>query len=133
MRVFLSHAEHDRAWVSKLADKLRESGLDVWSDASRVEPGANWLLEGGRALQSADAVVIVLSYEASQSPEFQKTIEFALTSPRLKDRVVTIAREEGMPYRFPWILRELPIVENPRSPQAAAEHILRLLPVATSK
>jgi len=59
MHVFISHGEADRPWVSELAKSLRAEGIDVWLDASAVEPGKNWLREAARALERADAMILV--------------------------------------------------------------------------
>lgn len=129
MRVFIGHAEPDREWVVELADSLRAEGLDVWLDASEVEPGENWLRAAAQALDRADAMVLVFSEDGSDSPELQKAFEFALTSPRFKDHLVTVERKKRgqRTPEIPLILKKLAFVPDAANPRVAARRVLRLL------
>jgi len=129
MHVFISHAETDREWVAELANSLRAEGLDVWLDASDVEPGTNWLRAAARALDRADAMILVFSEEGADSLEIQKALDFALTSPRFKDHLVTVERKRrgGRTPYIPSILKKLAFVPRAGDPHLAARRVLRLL------
>jgi hypothetical protein len=48
VRVFISHAEEDRAYAASLGKALTGSGVSVW-EPHDVQPGENWALEAGKA------------------------------------------------------------------------------------
>jgi nucleotide-binding universal stress UspA family protein len=132
MFVFISHGDADREFASEIAESLRSAGVDAWLDASDVEPGTNWLRSAARALDRADAMVLVISAKTSGSPDLKKAFEFALTTPRLENRVITVERRapsQGQ-FRYPWILRDLPFIKEAQDPQRAAEKILKFLKMA---
>jgi hypothetical protein len=133
MFVFISHGDADREFAAEIADSLRNAGVDAWLDASDVEPGTNWLRSGARALDRADAMVLVISAKTSGSPDLKKAFEFALTTPRFENRVITVERRapSQVPFRYPWILRDLPFIKEAQDPQHAAEKILKFLKTAS--
>ncbi|HXW85223.1 MAG TPA: toll/interleukin-1 receptor domain-containing protein [Candidatus Binataceae bacterium] len=112
VKVFVSYSFKDRKWVAELATKLRAEGFDVWED-SLVEPGANWPLEVGRALNSADAIVLVVSPASAKSDSFIREMEFGLTSKKFRNRLIPVMAKKTD--RIPWILKRLNIeVGDPR-------------------
>ena len=129
MFVFISHGDADREFAAEIADSLRNAGVDAWLDASDVEPGTNWLRSGARALDRADAMVLVISAKTSGSPDLKKAFEFALTTRRFENRVITVERRAPLqvPFRYPWILRDLPFIKEAQDPQRAAERIIKFL------
>jgi hypothetical protein len=78
MRVFLSHAREDAKVADVLRAGLSKAGFEVWHDAEQLMPGDNWALELGKALQKAQAMVVLLSPSALTSPSVQREIEYAL-------------------------------------------------------
>ncbi|MEW6366291.1 MAG: toll/interleukin-1 receptor domain-containing protein [Acidobacteriota bacterium] len=103
-RIFLSHAARDHQMASKLAGRLREEGFDVFLQ-EELPAGANFALEVGRKLEKADIMVVLLSPDAVASSWVQREIEYALTSRRLKGRLVPV---QVRPTKdIPWILRHL--------------------------
>ena len=129
MFVFISHGDADREFAGEIAESLRNAGVDAWLDASDVEPGTNWLRSGARALDRADAMVLVISAKTSGSPDLKKAFEFALTTRRFENRVITVERRAPSqgPFRYPWILRDLPFIKEAQNPQRAAERIVKFL------
>jgi hypothetical protein len=132
MFVFISHGDADRDFAAEIASSLRRAGIDAWLDASDVEPGTNWLRSGARALDRADAMILVLSEETSGSPDLKKAFEFAITTPRFENKVITVERRSpgGLPFRYPWILRDLPFIKEAQDPQRTAEKIVKFLKTA---
>ncbi len=129
MRVFISHGDPDREWVGELAELLRDEGIEVWPDVSEVEPGENWLRAAASALERADVMILVFSHETMDSPDLRKAFEFALTSPRLENRVITIERHRSSrrSVHIPWVLRDLPFVPHATNPRMAARRVLQYL------
>jgi len=132
MFVFISHGDADREFAAEIAGSLRRGGIDAWLDASDVEPGTNWLRSGARALDRADAMILVLSEETSGSPDLKKAFEFAITTPRFENRVITVERRSPsqQAFRYPWILRDLPFIKEAQDPRRTAEKILKFLKTA---
>jgi hypothetical protein len=79
-----------------------------------VEPGENWALQIGKALEQSSAMIVFVSPKSVKSSHVQNEVEYALTSPRYEGRlvVVEIKPTEGVP----WILRKfrsIRLYENP--------------------
>lgn len=132
MFVFISYGDADRDFAAEIANSLRNAGIDAWLDASDVEPGTNWLRSGARALDRADTMILVLSAKTSGSPDLKKAFEFAMTTPRFENRVITVERRapSQTPFPYPWILRDLPFIKEAQDPQRTAEKILKFLKTA---
>ena len=67
VRVFLSHAHADRDWARHLASELQQRGLDVWLDSERQEPGQRRDEALRKAIDEADACLVVFSRAADPS------------------------------------------------------------------
>ncbi len=105
LRVFLSYAQSDRAWARKLTELLGAEGFRVF-DPGDLLPGDNWSLEIGQALDSSEAMIVLISPASVSSPWVQREIQYALGSERFQDRLIPV---EVVPTRdFPWVLRHLP-------------------------
>jgi hypothetical protein len=107
MNVFVSHSSEDGEWARKLMQRLERAGLEVWDAASKILPGDNWALEIGRALERADAMIVLISPASAKSPTVQKEIEYALSSKRFQDRLIPVVVKPTN--RFPWILQRMQI------------------------
>lgn len=109
MRVFISHAHADQAFAAELADQLRKAKFKPF-DAGELHAGDNVALATGRALDSAEAIIVVISPDAVKSPWVQKEIEYALTEPRFAGgRLVPVMVRPTKD--MPWILRKLDLID----------------------
>ena len=59
--LFISYSSEDRAWVHRLAEGLRAGGWEPWVDHPSIAAGSERRAAIVRALQTADAFVVVLS------------------------------------------------------------------------
>lgn len=84
MTVFLSYVREDTKVAGVLRAGLSKAGFEVWDPAERLMPGDNWALHLGKALQKADAMVVLLSPAAIASAHVE--IEYALGDERFKGR-----------------------------------------------
>lgn len=117
MKVFLSYSSADKKWAEYLRRMLpiELKGLsgagkvDVWDAATDLEPGANWRLESGKALEKADALVILLSPDSMKSEFVRHEINYALASPHFRNRVIAVLLKPTED--VPWILRKMPFIE----------------------
>ncbi len=105
MRVFISHTDEDKRWADQIAARLKKAGLRVWDPESELWPGDNWHLEIGKALASAEAMIVLMSPAAADSKMLREEISYALGSSKFKDRLIpVIVRPTN---KMPWILKRL--------------------------
>src|SRR5262245_34503138 len=94
MRIFISHVADDAEAADQLGRSLAARGHEVVVRDT-----------GATALNSADAMVVLVSPQALDSPFVRHEIEFALESPRFADRLIPVVIAEAA--NAPWILRKL--------------------------
>jgi len=124
MKIFISHSESDEKWARLLRSRLSEEGFEVWNSASDIAPGDNWLLKSGKALEAADAMIVLLSPDSAKSDSVRSEIEFALGSPQFRDRLIPLLVKPTED--IPWILRKLQII---RATKDADETVGRVIAV----
>ncbi|MGD0208989.1 MAG: toll/interleukin-1 receptor domain-containing protein [Verrucomicrobiota bacterium] len=124
MKVFISYSEADEKWVRLLRSRLSEEGFEVWNSASDIAPGDNWLLKSGRALQTADAMIVLLSPDSAKSDWVRSEIEYALSSPQFRGRVIPLLIKPTED--VPWILHKLHFI---RATKDVAETISRVVTI----
>lgn len=128
MNVFISHATADKELASKIAIELKSHGLAVSHPDVDMALGENMALRVGKALEQADAVVVLLSPESTQSEWVRHEIGYALTNPRFQGRLVPVMAKKTE--RIPWILRDLNILRLPSDSSDLARRIVqRIRPV----
>src|SRR5580704_14303707 len=76
--VFISYSRADKEFVEKLDKALKERGKDAWVDWADIHPSAEWLQEIFRAIESASAVVLVLSPRFAKSKVCADETDYAL-------------------------------------------------------
>jgi hypothetical protein len=121
MNVFLSYTEADAKWAGQLRAALASAGYEVWNPAADLEPGHNWHLEVGRALERSDAMVVLLSPSSVHSPSVVSEIEYALSDARFRGRLIPVLVKPTAD--IPWILRRLPLVRATKDAAETAERI----------
>lgn len=102
MKVFLSYARDDEEAARDIAKRLTEKGLDVWFDEWQTDPGDNVAKKVGKALDSADAMVVLVTPESMKSKEVRGEINFALTTPRFEGTLIPLVLKPST--EMPWIL-----------------------------
>jgi len=121
MRVFLSHSHKDGELARELVSRLAAEGFRVWDDAELV-PGDNWALAIGKALEESDAMIVLLSPDAARSDSVVREVEYALTSPRYKNRLLPVVVRPTA--RIPWILRKLPLIRLYENPAEGTDRVV---------
>jgi len=114
MQVFISHAAKDSELARQLGAKLRAGGMSVWNPRDEIYPGDNWAKKIGEALESSEAMVVLLSPDAFQTSESMRNeIEYALSSKNYEGRLVTVYVGPACesPRDVPWILQRLPFYQ----------------------
>lgn len=100
MNVFLSYAAADREFAEGIRKELADSGIEVWDPQTSVLPGDNWGAQAKEALETCDAMVVILSPKAQQSRVVNSEIEFALGNPRYKNGLIPVLI--GGTIQAPW-------------------------------
>lgn len=124
VKVFISHAERDGTLARRLAEHLRAAGHEAWS-ADQVLPGENWAASASAALESSDAMVVLVSPEAAASPQVQREIEYALGSPRFADRVISVVVRRAA--KMPWILKRFRVLRLRHDGELVGDRVLEAL------
>jgi hypothetical protein len=125
MKVFLSYALRDRHVAERLTEGLQRAGLEVWAAEKEVLPGDNYGLQIGRALESADAMVVLVSPESMQSASVQSEINYALGASNFAGRLVpAIVRPTRA---MPWIMERFPSVKVGADVEQAARKLVEIL------
>ena len=122
MRVFLSHAHADREWAEQFRSGLSRAGFEVWNPMNDLAPGSNPLLALGESLEQSEAMVVLLSPDSVQLDSVIFEIEFALSSPRFRGRLVSVLVRPTA--EIPWILQKLPFI---RATKDKAETVRRVI------
>jgi hypothetical protein len=125
MNVFISHSHKDRNFAQKLAAQLKDEGLDVWNPEQELLPGDLWSLTLGKALEKADAMVVLLSPDSVNSPQTLNEIQYALGEKHFRGRLIPVLVRPTK--NIPWILEKLPMVKLKPGSQKAAQQIINLL------
>ena len=124
MKVFLSYALDDKVAAREIAKRLTEEGLDVWFDEWQIAPGDNLAKRIGRALDQADAMVVLVTPEAMKSKAVRGEIEYALMTPRFEGTLIPVVLKPSE--EMPWILDRM-AVRADRNRTAANRKIVETL------
>ena len=126
INVFLSYAHSDERWARKISEQLAAAGFQVFDPADRLLSGDNWSLEIGKALDAAEAMVVLISPAAIRSPWVQREIQYALGSEKYQDRLIPVEVEPTAD--FPWVLRHLHWIKG--DPSQAGRQVAKILQAA---
>src|SRR5215216_5844157 len=86
-QVFISYSRKDISFIDRLAADLKNAGIDVWYDVSRIAGGARWRSEIENALRSSHYVVVVLSPDSIVSEWVEREVLF---SSNLKRNIIPL-------------------------------------------
>ena len=112
MQVFISHAATDAKLAKRIADALREGGLQVWDD-TQILPGDNWGAKLAEALQESDAMVVLLTPDSVHSPNLSYEAGYALGQEDYKGRLIPVIAappEKLSKEDIPWVFHKLKII-----------------------
>ena len=91
--IFVSYSRHDLERVDGLVGKLENAGIRVWLDRDDIKAGRTWRAQIVQAIDTCDALVLVLSSHSAVSDNVRKEIDLAQDS----GRTVFILRLEPVP------------------------------------
>jgi hypothetical protein len=75
--VFLSYSRRNSEAAFRIYDHLQSMGIPVWIDQRSIRPGASYAEEIFLAINSASAVVLLLTASSNESREIHREIQLA--------------------------------------------------------
>jgi hypothetical protein len=106
-RVFLSYVKEDEGLARRLAKTLQKARFEPWLAEDEVASGSNWAKSVGDALDTSDAIVLLLSKDFLRSDWAQKEWEFAITSRKHAKRVLPVLTPGTEIETVPWIVKRI--------------------------
>jgi hypothetical protein len=106
MKIFISHSAEDRETAGRLAKGLQEAGHRVWMPEEEIFPGDNWAEAVSRALEEAEAMVVLLTEAGLRSMRVKREMLYALGEKRFEDRLIPVAvgpRDQLPKEDLPWV------------------------------
>ena len=82
-QVFISYSRRNLDFAKQLVDDLQKAGLKVWFDQISIEPGEQWDAAIEKGLQSAIAVIVIISPDSMESVNVRNEINFARDNDQL--------------------------------------------------
>jgi hypothetical protein len=125
MNIFISYAPENEDLARDLASRLTEAGQQVWYSGGRVLPGDNAASEIGSALESSDAMIVLVTPESMRSEWVRQEINFALGSSKYAGRVIPVLVKPTD--EIPWILQKLKSVRAVKNRGEVSRQILTQL------
>lgn len=123
--VFISASRSDAPVAQELASRLEAAGIEVSAQALSVLPGDNFAAELGRALNRADAMIVLVSPASMRSQIVRKEIQYALGEERFQDRLIPVLVKDTPSRTIPWILRSFQWAKG--NVDKAADQIVKAL------
>ncbi len=111
MKVFISYAHDATDIAEKIANLLKESGFEVWSE-NEILPGDNWAEKVAQALRDSNAMVVLLTPAALKSSWVLHETQYALSEERYNLRLipVIIGDSKELEAKIPWIFKKLQLI-----------------------
>ncbi len=131
MQIFMSYARPDQEFARRLATLLTESGFKVWIDFENVYPGENLFKAVGEALETSQAMVVVISPEAIKSSYLTAEIGFGISSVSYKDRLFPVMVEPTD--EIPPVLKKLNLISAHGDASLACQEIVHRLSAPVEK
>ena len=125
MNVFISYSHTDKKWADALRSGLTDAGFEVTVPGEDIEPGENWHLELGKALDRANAMVVLLSPDSVASRDIRAEIEFALVSPHFRGRLIPVLVKPTDD--VPWILRKQRFIRATKNVDETVNRVVEAL------
>lgn len=119
MKVFISHAFTEAKLAKRVADSLKEDGFQVW-DSAEILPGDNWGDKLAKALQEAEAMVVLLTPESLKSFNVVSDISYAIGEENYQGRVIPViasSLDNLDREHIPWILKKFRMIYVPNLEQ----------------
>lgn len=124
--IFLSHSSRDQEFALQMVAALRNHGLAVWYAPFDILGAQQWHDEIGAALERCDWFVVILSPHSVNSTWVKRELGYALSEPRLENRIVPVRFVECEVKPLSWILPQLQIIDFTASQADGFTQLLRV-------
>lgn len=125
-RYFFSYSRDDSDFVLKLAEDMRERGLNLWIDQLDIRSGDRWDESVERALKSCSGFLIVLSPHSVASRNVMDEVSFAIDNG--KEVLPILHRPCDVPFR----ISRLQHIDFTRDYDQAFAKLLKAVNVSTN-
>lgn len=125
MNVFLSYERDGQDLATSLRTQLSMAGFEVWDPTTGLLPGDNFGTSIEAALEKSEAMVVVLTPQALRSPFTDREIQFALGSPRYKNRLIPVVTKGSI--KAPWADYVQVVDASERSPSQVGRVVIDAL------
>jgi hypothetical protein len=97
---FITYARQNGGteFVDALAAALSSRGKSVWVDRMKIEAAAEWRVRIGRGIESAKALIFIVSPESAESIECARELEIAVEA---RKRIIPIVFKDVDPADLP--------------------------------
>lgn len=123
---FLSHSDHDRAFVDRLAETLSRHHVPVFYSRRHLRGAQQWHDELGAALARCDWFLLVLSPRSVRSEWVKRELLYALDSPRYRGQIVPILFRGCEIERLSWTLAQLQRVDFTKGFDSGCRQLFRI-------
>jgi len=107
-QVFLSYADADREYMTKIRNSLMREGITVWTNKTDIKTGEAFEEAINRGIEQADNLVYLLSPDSVTSQYCHKELEYALS---LNKRIIPVLVKPTNSLDMPVALRELQYID----------------------
>ena len=76
--VFVCHSSKDTAFVERCVEQLEGESVRCWVAPRDIAPGTIWSKEIVRAIRASAAIIVVISPNATESPQVLREVERAV-------------------------------------------------------
>jgi CRP-like cAMP-binding protein len=95
---FISYSRADLIFVSQLAADLEKHGINFWMDVYNLDPGASWIRNVQRALDTCSAMLLVITPEALDSEHVGNEWSYYLS--KTKPVVPILLKQADLPFNL---------------------------------
>lgn len=124
--VFLSHADKDRRFVTKVAKTLAGNGVKVWYSRKHLVGAQQWHDEIGAALKRCDWFAVILSPHSVRSEWVKREVVYALSTKKYSRRIVPIVYRRCNFHRLSWALGGYQQVKFSRNFNEGCKNLLKI-------
>lgn len=106
-----------------MAGVLRDEGFNPWLAEEALMPGENLAKAAGDAIETADAIVVLVSPHLTRSTFAQSEWNYAISSVKHAGRVVPVLTPGTSVDSAPWILKHMQFIAATRDWQQASRDV----------
>ena len=125
-KLFLSHASADRPFVNKLATFLTVRKIPFWYSKRHLVGAQQWHDEIGKALQSCDWFLVVISPAAVRSKWVKRELMYALNEDRYENRIIPLLYKPCDAEALSWTLASLQRVDFSKGFDKSCDELVKI-------